>query len=269
MSPLARAQSDCTLQAKTELEKLFCKIQVSSEARTLPSFSDFRKNSSKVQAALLKAPARRLNLPMPKIANTKKKNEFKTSAFSRSAGDSLAPARKLRPDSSANRENRSIRTSGDLVGCDLLSEAIECGARIYKLSSNTSNKNLRSGALSEENKMLMKSFQGDRKNINAVKNYLYDAYLQYIEKMLDIGLGASTMSFTKFYYTFYDLQDKNQDFSSRFEKMFGFLKKDKSSMTIKSRYTDSKPDAISQCAALSHEIIVCDQKEINWVFVKK
>ncbi len=267
MPSAGQAQSDCTPQAKTQLERLFCKIQMTSEGRALPSFSDFRKNSQKVQAALLKTPARRLSLSVPAVEN----NQPNKRALlpSRNNSVSASSSKKSNNVSTSQMNNRETASAGDLQGCSLREKLIRCKGDKYYLSSNDPNKNLRSQALSESNKMHMKHFGGNSKNSSEVKDYLFDAYLQYIIKMLDIGLGASTMSFTKFYYTFYDLQDKNQNFSERFEKMYGFLKKDKASMAIKSRYTDAVPSNISQCSMLSREIVVCDQKEMNWVFVKK
>lgn len=272
------AQLDCTAQARTDLEKLFCRIKNTQEGRMLPSFSDFQKNSPKVQAALLKSPARRLNLTVPTVKSTAKsaqRSSRPNSSAQSPSSNQNSTERNRSASRSRNSENSgssSISSSpsqNTLNGCRLVGDTIRCPDGTYRLSLNVANRFLRSGALSENNKMSMPAFAGDTNDSGAVKNYLFDAYVLYIEKMLEIGLGASTMSFTKFYYTFYDLQEKNQNFSDRFEKMFGFLKKDKATMAIQSSYTDAKPNALSECAALNAQIIVCDQKEINWVYHKK
>ncbi len=264
------AQTDCDIQARTELEVLFCKIQNTNEGRTLPSFLDFRKNSPKIQAALLKAPARRLNLTVPQVAGSAQKPTNKRSlAKQQDVTSSPAVQEKSTQNYSERTNSQQSESSHSLKECRLQRESIDCGRYHYRLATNLTNKYLRPGALDSKNKMQMQTFPSNQSNSTVIQNHLFDAYLHYIEKMLDIGLGASTMSFSKFYYTFYELQKKKENFSERFEKMYDFLKKDKATMAIKSSYTDDKPTSISQCAALNERIIVCDRKEMNWVFVKK
>ncbi len=110
-------------------------------------------------------------------------------------------------------------------------------------------------------------YRGNRNNDRAIQYYLSDVYSLYIQKMVDIGLGASTMSYRRFYYTFNDLQSKQVSFTERFEKMYGYLKKDKKTMQVKPLLSEHRPDKLSQCDDISKHIIVCDNGSANWVYV--
>lgn len=72
------------------------------------------------------------------------------------------------------------------------------------------------------------------------------AYHRYIGKMLSVGLGGTTISYTKLSYTFRELYEDNGDFAARFEAMFGYLKKDKAALALKPRYGDQLPVSIDQ-----------------------
>jgi len=149
-----------------------------------------------------------------------------------------------------------------MEACELDGELIRCGGRRFRLVTNLANHLLEPQALSDSNRLLLPANPGDED----LKDYLLQAYQTYIEKMLTIGLGASTMSFSKFYYTHQSLQRQDADFAARMEKMFEFLKKDKAAMAIQPRYHNKLPRSLDQCGRLSQRLIVCDEGDVNWVF---
>jgi len=101
-----------------------------------------------------------------------------------------------------------------------------------------------------------------------VHRYLGDSYRRYIQAMLDIGLAAATMSYSRFYYTFDDAAKNQRDFAARFEKMYIYLKKDKQTMGVKSRYSDELPVSLKQCSWLNDSLLVCDNDKLNWIYKK-
>ena len=95
--------------------------------------------------------------------------------------------------------------------------------------------------------------------------YLSAAYDRYIPKMLAIGLGANTMSFTAFHNAFY-LESGGVDFermgrpstcSNRIENG-----------GVNTRQHDELPENVSLCETINHDVIVCDNVGTNWVFVR-
>ena len=90
------------------------------------------------------------------------------------------------------------------------------------------------------------------------------AYDRYIPKMLAIGLGANTMSFT----AFHTLESGGVDFSKRMEQTYELLKQDRKTLGLKTRYHDELPENLSLCEAIDRDIIVCDNVGTNWVFVR-
>src|SRR5690606_13960643 len=62
------AQSFCFLSAATYYEQVYCELQAKGAARDLPPFHQFKRNDENIQAVLLKRPAARagIDLPRPK-----------------------------------------------------------------------------------------------------------------------------------------------------------------------------------------------------------
>ncbi|MFO7993019.1 MAG: hypothetical protein R6U69_02540 [Marinobacter sp.] len=85
--------------------------------------------------------------------------------------------------------------------------------------------------------------------------------------MVDIGLGANTMSFTAFHNAFHTMEDGGVDFARRMEQTFALLKQDKKNLAVKARYHDEVPDHLSQCTFINRDILVCDNVGTNWVYV--
>ncbi len=252
LAPLA----SLACESRNELEVVFC--QLKHEHTQLPSLEDFRRNSTEIQRLLLKRSARESGIELPSISS--KKNETSPPAE--------IPLGRPKPDSSSMALGAQVlppsmldeSTLNDQY-CRLSHRDIVCDSEIYKLMGNQGNHKLTVGSLSAENRL---SFLGLSQESNA--HYWSDSYTRYIEKMLSIGLGASTMSYTKFVYTWQEAQRQGQNPEARFSKMFEYLKRDKQSLAVKANYDERLPDSISWCQSLSHSLWVCDNGQRNWVY---
>lgn len=252
LSPgLAHAEA-CLSSAETELERLYCQVVEQGGGQGLPSQSDFRRNAPQVQALLLKRPAQRLGLTLPQPSTpTPAPN---TSAITRQKAAPTAPEPPASPS---------------LQGCRLAGEQIRCPNRSFQLALNQPNGNLGPGVLDADNRLGLSAFNGDRSDEQAVRRYLSQAYDRYIPKMLEIGLGANTMSFTAFHNAFHTLEAGGVDFASRMEQTFQLLKQDKQTLAIQARYHQDLPRDLVQCEPVNPAVIVCDNVATNWVFVHR
>lgn len=256
MGTAQAADDACKEAARTELEKLYCIIVDEGQGAGLPSPTDFRRNDPSVQALLLRRPARRLGLEVPDASATSVQPQQPQ------AVPEPASAEPARPEPES--DSRSL---GRLAGCRLEGERITCPQGRFDLVSNQPNRNLSDGVLGPDNRLGLSSFKGSRNDEQAVRRYLSDAYDQYIPKMVDIGLGANTMSFTAFHNAFHTLEEGGVDFASRMERTFTLLKQDKKTLGVKARYHDELPDDLSLCSSINRHIIVCDNVGANWVYV--
>lgn len=265
--------STCLSQSRNELEKAYCKIQEKKPNNNLPSFDDFQRNPPDMQYLLLKGPARKLNIQLPKPTRTKAstvKPKTENLNVQKQPTVKLTPTIRsnVAPPSTPQTQHiqQVLDNPNNMRHCKLDKLWIHCNEKHYKLVTNKKNTELEKDALSESNKMHIR----DRNNeeLNDVSNikYLSKTYPVYIHKMLSIGLGAGTMSFTK-YASIYEASEKNQqNFSERMETMFGFLKTDKRGNAIKSRYDALLPEDINWCMPLDDTLIVCDNVNKNWVY---
>ena len=154
-----------------------------------------------------------------------------------------------------------------LSDCQLEGQRIACPRQRYDLVSNQPNSQLAEGALAEDNRLGLRPFEGNRDDSEAVRRYLSEAYDRYIPKMVDIGLGANTMSFTAFHNAFHTIEDGGVDFARRMEQTFTLLKQDKKKLAVKARYHNELPQDLSLCTVINREIVVCDNVGTNWVYV--
>lgn len=271
------ADSDCLSVAKTELENIYCRVAATPEAGKLPSFSDFRRNTVQVQALLLKRPAERLGIQLPKSASRARPQQVARVESPPPQAAAPKPARSSSPKGAAkvietatsNVPHATVNHGekrNALAGCRLANADIFCPGGGYRLEDNRQNHQLADGALSEGNILDLPSFRGSPSDKSAVNNYLADSYEHYINKMLLIGLGGSTMTYTKFHYTFLDLLEKQEDFAARVGETYNYLKKDKASMAIQARYDQQMPSSIDWCTQLNDNIVVCDNGRRNWVY---
>lgn len=248
----------CLAQARTPLEQAYCKIRAANPTAALPTLQELRRNPEKTQRLLLRRPAEQAGIKLPP----------ETAAQARSTGPAApraAPAVEPARAAGASASPSRMQTGG-LAGCELQASSIRCGAERYQLQGNVPNGRLAPGVLDAERRVLFAEYQGNAGDSAALMEYATGAYRRYIEAMLEIGLGSSTMSFTKFYHTFMEAQAKGTRFGERLAAMFDFLKKDKASMGVQSHYNDALPETIGQCMGLSEQLLVCDNVQQNWVY---
>ncbi|WP_235937639.1 hypothetical protein [Marinobacter caseinilyticus] len=266
----AAAEDACLASAQSGLERLYCEIVARGEGRGLPSPADFKRNDPQVQALLLRRPAARLGLSVP--ASSPAPSPTATAPADRLSDPTVEPA-PTPPSPSARRSANDRaqspvapdRQSG-LSGCQLAGEVIDCPNRRLVLASNQANRELQPGALAAGNTLSLASFQGDRRDAEVVRRYLSGAYDVYILKMLAIGLGANTMSFTAFHHAFHSLEDGGVDFAQRMEQTYRLLKEDKKTLAVKARYHNELPQSLAWCVSINREVVVCDNVGTNWVF---
>jgi len=260
----ASVDSQCLSQAGSDYERIYCEIVSRGEGRGLPRFEDFKQNDVLIQKLLLKRPAAKLKIKLPahKINN----NVSLKQASSRA---NIAKVNKPKPASVSSNETFTSPTVGlfSLKQCRLTHDKILCGKNHFMMRTNQANKKLSPGVLDESYTMNLPVYAGSKEDALEIQYYLSNAYAVYIRKMLDIGLGASTMSYTRFYHTYNDLQAKNVSFTARFETMYSFLKKDKKSMIVNAVLSDKRPEHISQCDDINEQIIACDSGGFNWIYV--
>ncbi|WP_227537967.1 hypothetical protein [Marinobacter vulgaris] len=253
----ASAHDACVEDAKTELEALYCTVVSEGQGAGLPSPTDFKRNDPQVQALLLRRPAGRLGLEVPQPGTS-------ATADSRTQSEQADPEPEV-----AEPEDNPPADSGQLADCRLEGQRISCPGRRFELAINQSNNKLANGVLEPDNRLGLSSFEGNRNDEEAVRRYLSDAYDRYIPKMVNIGLGANTMSFTAFHNAFHTMEDGGVDFARRMERTFTLLKQDKKHLAVKSRYHDEVPDDLSLCTFINRDILVCDNVGTNWVYVSR
>ncbi|MBU2955526.1 hypothetical protein KO499_17075 [Marinobacter sp. F3R08] len=242
--------------AQSELERLYCEVVELGDGAGLPSLVDFKRNDQSVQVLLLRQPAKRLGLTLPEVSA------------------SHIPEAKPEPDPAMqSRESASESVSGlsinqRLAGCQLRGEVIQCPEEVYELVGNRTLASLEYGVLKPSNRLDIVPFGGKYNDNEAVRSYLSAAYDRYILKMLTIGLGANTMSFTAFHNAFHTLESGGVDFSERMEQTYELLKQDRKTLNVTTRNHDELPESLSLCEPIDRDVIVCDNVGTNWVFVR-
>jgi hypothetical protein len=249
----------CAGQARTELEQAYCKILAANPNVALPSLQELRRNPEKTQRLLLRRPAAQagIELPPEPAARPSAKPQPQTPPPAPKASAS-APAAKPAP--------RASVSDGALSHCQLAGTSISCGSDLFRLQGNMPNGRLAQGALDPERKIHFAEFTGDTADTAQVMSYLSTTYQRYLESMLEIGLGAATMSFTKFHHTFMEAQSRGTRFGERLSTMFDFLKKDKATMGVQAHYNNELPQSLEQCMAFGTRLLVCDNVQQNWVY---
>ncbi len=259
VNSVAVAEEACSASATTDLERLYCDVVAQGGGQGLPSQADFRRNQPQVQALLLRRPAKRLGLSVPAVTAEP--------AQSKLAPSSQASPKPPKPE--PEQADSQPTRFGQLADCALKGERIVCPDRQFQLAVNQPNRALAPGVLEDQNRLGLRPFQGDRNDEQQVRAYLSSAYDRYIPKMLAIGLGANTMSFTAFHNAFHTLEDGGVDFSERMERTFHLLKQDKLNLAVQARYHDRLPENLALCEVINPDIIVCDNVATNWVFVSR
>jgi hypothetical protein len=150
--------------------------------------------------------------------------------------------------------------------CVFKSKDIICAGVRYQLMGNLANKKLAEGVLERSNRMNIPVYLGEPGDKAALGHYLSQAYGQYVEKMLEIGLGGSTFSYAKFVYLYQDVTDKNIDFSGRFETMFGYLKQDKQQLAVSEKLPNNVHISKEYCGWSGDKTVVCDGGQKNYLY---
>lgn len=269
----AQSQSFCFASATSYYEQVYCELQAKGEAKNLPPFYQFKRNDPTTQALLLKRPAARIgiDLPMPKskakvVQTTERKLPAPTPRET-ATGSTAAPATSVTRAASQPMSQAQATLPGVHQGCELTGEEMFCGGQRFRLTGNRRNQRLAAGVLEVENKMALPVFSGSFSDQRAVDAYLAKAYRRYIEQMHAIGLGGVTMTYGKFYFLFFDLQEKGLDFSQRFETMYGFLKKDKATMGVSENLSPNTDLTAADCDSLSEQMLVCSRGGRNYLYL--
>lgn len=266
----AQAESFCFASASTYYEQIYCELQTKGEAKNLPPFYQFKRNDQTTQALLLKRPARRIgiDLPMPKTNRISvpgaKIAEQQRPLMPPPAPVTNSPAKAATAKPGIKSQTPSL--AGQL-NCLFSAEEIRCGKRNFKLTGNLRNQRLAPNALDADNKMSLPVYHGSNTDTAAANAYISLTYRRYIEQMHAIGLGGVTMTYDKFYFLFFDLQDKGLDFSQRFETMYTFLKKDKAAMGISEKLTPDAQLTLTDCNPLSEQMLVCSRAGRNYLYL--
>ena len=264
-SASGRADSFCFASAGTYYEQVYCELQAKGEAKGLPAFYQFKRNSEQTQALLLKRPAARLgiDLPKPKAATAPISTPQPALTAVSPAMPSKAPSGNALPHSSDTDDSTP---SSD---CEFSEDRkqIGCGARVFRIVGNRRNSRLADGALLPDNKMALPVFDGNMNDPNQVNHYLTRAYEQYLEKMHAIGLGGVTTTYAKFHFLFFDVQDKGLDFSQRFETMYSFLKQDKATMGVSETASADAQLTVRDCDQLGGSMLVCARSGRNYLYL--
>ncbi len=255
---------ECLQAAKTPLENSYCAILKAGEGDNLPNFYDFRRNNESTQRLFLRGPAAKANIELPQTSantNTNKKPVRPTLPSTPPPRVNTQLPKKHNDYAPPVRERSS--GDGDLSQCRIQKNRILCNAQQYFLAINVPLKRISATALSDQNRLIFRAKSAQESLIE----YLSDMYPYYIEKMLQLGLGDSTLSFTKF-HAIHENADNNQAFRERFYEMYELLKKERQTMAIKSRYTNNFPSNIENCMQINTQLIACDNVAQNWVYRK-
>lgn len=250
----------CRLDAATELEQAYCEIL--AKGQSLPDFYDFQRNPANTQWLLLRSAAKRAGVELPAVdkAATALTTSATAPAFAnqpRSAAPSTRAAQPRRP-------REATQSPEALDQCRVTQREIACNDRRYYLAINVPVKRLNPRVLTVDNRLQFAPPAADQTSIQ----YLSNLYPYYIEKMLLIGLGDSTVSFTKFAAIYEQSAAQEENFGQRFSEMYELLKQERRTMAVKTRYRDNYPQSIDNCMQLNSDLIACDNIEQNWIYQK-
>lgn len=264
---LSQAGQFCFLLADNYYEQLYCEVKAKGKGGAMPPFYEFKKNTPLTQALLLKRPASKIGIEvsMPKKFTRSEKTIDVNQWFPASTQQVLA----VQTTDQTVRHSKFVRNNHPLAACEVRSAIIACETEKFQLTGNKSNQYLVAGVLGDGNKLAIESYKPQQHHGDQLYVYLINAYRQYIEKMLQIGLGASTLTYPKFVYLFNDMKINGVDFSHRFETMFGFLKQDKLNIAVSESAPKVEEILLPDCMSINFEVIACPSGSKNYLFIKK
>lgn len=247
----------CFMEAIDEIEKAYCEIVAEGYGAQLPDLYSFRQNTAQTQLLLLQRPAQKAGISLPQTppaATTEatEKPAIKNSTSEKSQQQAAqVPSAQKQPESTTK-----------LQECQLYREHIKCRDNDYYLVVNLPLSRLDQSALTHANQLQFES----RTTSDTHIQYLSSLYPEYIRKMLMIGLGDSTLSFTKFFALYENTGNDDRAFARRFHQMYELLKEERRSNAVKQRYQNNFPEAIDNCMRVSPTLIACDNVNQNWVY---
>ena len=247
----AREVSKCLAYAQTYYEQLYCEVSSAGRSHKLPSFIDFQKNPEITQALLLKPHAKALKIAIALPQHTSQKGTEKN---------------RIRQNRSASLASKITPTPKDRFDtCSYQSDVIVCGQKRYKQVTNRHNRTLEQGALKKTNGLKLPVITLSPEE-DGFEYALTKSYLLYLDKMMGIGLGGVTMTYTKFYYLYLDLLERNVDFNQRFSTMFEFLKKDKRALGVNNKPAVLASLSDKDCSRARASLFICQQGGRNYLF---
>lgn len=264
-------------QGQTPLEQSYCKL-VELGATGLPALYEFRKNSPQTQYLLLKRPASRHGITLTAPANSKTQvskpeaTQPKPEAVAtKPEAVATKPVEKVKVSKAATPTATSFNPAPKLISltspgeCQLQGESISCAKERFTLQWNKPKQALSDSALSAGNQLV---FPPAPTSAGQIEDYLLRCYLAYIQKMLTLGLGNTTLSYTKFANIYYEAKSQNFDFAARFNKMYHYLKEERKTMSPPKGFGQAKPQRIDDCLKLSESIWSCQTTDHHWIFAK-
>jgi hypothetical protein len=244
---------------KTPLELNYCTL-LTLGATGLPPLFEFRKNTAATQYLLLKRPAARLGVTLAQPAKPKAQSTLSTQTNSVEPVSSTRLATEIKPP-----PRPKLLASQNSAGCELANETIACGSSRYQLQWNKAKNALAADALSPGNQLLFPPLPS---NQTAIDDYLLRCYALYIQKMLLLGLGNTTLSFNKFDAIFTEAKHQHFDFSARFTRMYHFLKEERKTLQPPKGFGNAKPQHIEDCVRISEQFWTCQTAQQHWVYAK-
>jgi hypothetical protein len=259
--PVTAAETENFCQGQTPLEVSYCKL-VALGATGLPPLYEFRKNSADTQYLLLKRPAARLGVSLAEPTKTTRRKP--EPAIPTAVDEAPRPISSAK---AASRARTDIRPASGLntSGCQLQGETITCANERYSLQWNKPKQALAPGALAASNQLIFAAAPASAAQLD---DYLQRCYVEYLQKMLVIGLGNTTLSYGKFANIYAEAKSQNFDFAARFTKMYHFLKEERKTLNPPKGFGQAKPQRIDACLKLSDSIWSCQTADHHWLFAK-
>ena len=255
----AMSEKHCVALAETDYENIYCQVKFKVLGNRLPDFYEFRESQEWIQASLLKKPAQEAYITLPKPKKHKKrvdaywwKNETQQPVTTQ------AMVKEHRPKT---LEIKPAVVTKPRDPCRYSVAQITCAQSHWQLQKNKSNRHLPADALSDDNAMKLPKQNGESDN-----QYLTQAYPVYIKKMLDIGLGGSTMAYTRFARVYEEGKKQGLVFNERFEKMYTLLKKERQVMGVSNKLPKDFIPSETSCFVWQPTLMTCDNNQHNLVY---
>lgn len=259
------AKADGQCQGQTPLEMSYCTL-VARGAIGLPALYEFRNNTAETQYLLLKRPAAKFGITLPTPAP---KAKPATSSPTSPAVSTANPAKSPKTPTSTPAATPLVRSKiprpQPTQGCQLVSETISCGGQRFALQWNKPKNALQPEALARSNQLI---FPPEPKNSSAHNDYLLSCYALYVHKMLLLGLGNTTLNFSKFAAIYSAAKSEGFDFAARFERMYHFLKEERKTLQPPKGFGHRTPEHMDNCEPINDTLWSCQTAEQHWIYAK-